>query len=328
MKILRKISLIAALSVSAAAFSYEMPTEMYVSAGATPNGWTNWFNDWGVTGRQMMTNEGDGTFVWMGKLTTDGDCTVSLFPSAAEWGRAFAPAVDGTVITSQAAEYPVTYFDATDNNFKIETAGYYKFTLMLTPSGSTDGTLKVEYLGENAFKYDLPTNIWMTGSSTPNGWAQGPTFSNGRQVMEKKGYNVWEYVGTLKAGDDGIKFVCEPWQWYPAFGPATDGEVIAPADGTYNVVNLVETADAKFAVTKEEFYILTLTLDPMNSDGGTLAVEYLGAGDDTAVKEIDADSNPVEEMYDLNGVKVSREAAGPGIYVIRKGSKVRKVVIK
>ena len=327
MKILKAVAIFTALTATGAANAYTMPDNMWVTGGATPNGWTNWINDWGVTGRQMMTNEGDGTFVWMGKLTTDGDCTVRLFPSAAEWGRAFAPAVDGTVITSQTAEYPVTYFDATDNNFKIETAGYYKFTLTLTPSGSTDGTLKVEYLGENAFRYDLPTNIWMTGSSTPNDWTQGPTFSNGRQVMEKKGYNVWEYSGTLKAATNGFKFMCDPWTWEPAFGPVTNGMLISPEDKSYDVVNLTGRDDAKFDVEKEGPYVLTLTLDPMNSDGGTLAVKYSGIP--SAVSELEAeDSEAVEEMYDLSGVKVSRENAVPGIYVVRKGSKVRKVVIK
>jgi hypothetical protein len=325
MKILRKICLIVALTATGVANAYTMPDNMWVSGGATANGFTNWFNDWGVTGRQMMTKESDGTFVWMGKLTTENGGSVRLFPSPNEWGIAFAPAVDGTVITSDAAEYPVTYFDATDNNFQIQTAGYYKFTLTLTPDGAADGSLKVEYLGENAFNYDLPTNIWITGSSTTNGWAQGPTFDGGRMVMEKKGYNVYEYLGTFTAATDGFKFVCEPWAWYPAFGPATDGEEIAPADGSYNVVNLVDPADAKFAVAEGGFYILTLTLDPMNSDGGTLVVEYLGG---SAVDQIDADSNAVEEMYDLNGVRVDRASAVPGIYVVKKGSKVSKVMVK
>ncbi len=325
MKILRKICLIVALTATGVANAYTMPDNIWVSGGATANGFTNWFNDWGVTGRQMMTKESDGTFVWMGKLTTENGGSVRLFPSPNEWGIAFAPAVDGTVITSDAAEYPVTYFDKTDNNFQIQTAGYYKFTLTLTPDGAADGSLKVEYLGENAFNYDLPTNIWITGSSTTNGWAQGPTFDEGRMVMEKKGYNVYEYLGTFTAATDGFKFVCEPWAWYPAFGPATDGEEIAPADGSYNVVNLVDPADAKFAVAEEGFYILTLTLDPMNSDGGTLVVEYLGG---SAVDQIDVDSNAVEEMYDLNGVRVDRASAVPGIYVVKKGSKVSKVMVK
>ena len=327
MKLLKAVAIFTALTATGAANAYTMPDNMWVTGGATTNGFTNWFDDKGVTARQMMTNEGDGTFVWMGKLTTDNGGTVRLFPSAAEWGRAFAPAVDGTVITSQTAEYPVTYFDATDNNFKIETAGYYKFTLTLTPSGSTDGTLKVEYLGENAFRYDLPTNIWMTGSSTLNNWTQGPTFSNGRQVMEKKGYNVWEYSGTLKAATNGFKFMCDPWTWDPAFGPVTNGMLISPEDKSYDVVNLVDGNDTKFDVEKEGPYVLTLTLDPMNSDGGTLAVKYSGIP--SAVSELEAeDSEAVEEMYDLSGVKVSRENAAPGIYVVRKGSKVRKVVIK
>ena len=63
----------------------------------------------------------------------------------------------------------------------------------------------------------------------------------------------------------------------------------------------------------------------MNSDGGTLVVEYLGG---SAVDQIDADSNAVEEMYDLNGVRVDRASAVPGIYVVKKGSKVSKVMVK
>ena len=327
MKLFKAAVIFTALTAAGVANAYTMPDNIWVSGDATPNGFTNWINDWGVTGRQMMTNEGEGTFVWMGKLTTNNAASVRLFPTSNEWGIAFAPEVDGTEITTEEAEYPVKYFE-TDNNFKILTAGYYKFTLTLTPDGEKDGSLKVEYLGENAFKYDLPTNIWMTGSSTPNGWTQGPTFSGGRMLMEKKGYNVYEYSGTLKAAEtDGFKFVCEPWAWYPAFGPVTNGEKITTEDGSYDIVNLVEPADAKFAVEKEGPYVLTLTLDPMNSDGGKLDVVYKGVP--SAVSELEAeDTGAVEELYNLNGVSVSRENAVPGIYVIRKGCKAKKVVIK
>ena len=324
MKLLKAAVIFTALTAAGAANAYTMPDNIWVSGDASLEGFENWNNDWGVTKRQMMTNEGNGTFVWMGKLSLEKGSSVRLFSTPNEWGKAFAPAENGTVIAAEEGEYPVTYFDSTDNNFNIETAGYYKFTLTLTPDGETDGSLKVEYLGENAFKYDIPTNIWMTGSSTSGKWEQGPGV---RTLMEKKGYNVYEYSGELEAATNGLKFIGAPWGWDVQFGSTTDGVEIAPEDHTYEVVNLANRDDAKFNVQKTGAYVLTLTLDPMNSDGGKLDVKYVGVP--SAVSELEAEDNEaVEELYNLNGVSVSRENAAPGIYVVRKGGKAKKVVIK
>lgn len=49
---------------------------------------------------------------------------------------------------------------------------------------------------------------------------------------------------------------------------------------------------------------------------------------DSAVETVEVEDNAPAEYYNLNGVKVDAENATPGIYVVRKGNKVSKVVVK
>lgn len=82
------------------------------------------------------------------------------------------------------------------------------------------------------------------------------------------------------------------------------------ADESTNVSKV--TYKAKSGSTQMA-YVLTVTL----ADAGN-----------SAVASIEADENAPEEYFDLTGTRRNADSLAPGIYIVRKGSTAKKVVIK
>ncbi len=60
----------------------------------------------------------------------------------------------------------------------------------------------------------------------------------------------------------------------------------------------------------------------------TNAINYLASKATTAVKTVGADQNAPAVYYNLNGVRVNAENAAAGIYIVKQGDSVRKVMVK
>ena len=60
-----------------------------------------------------------------------------------------------------------------------------------------------------------------------------------------------------------------------------------------------------------------------------IKVTFNGQGEPVAsVNGIEADADAVAEYYNLEGMRMDATSLTPGIYVVRRGNKVNKVLIK
>lgn len=354
MKLLKTAAIFAALTATAIANAYTMPDNIWLTGWSTPNNETHMMYD--VTARQKMTrvtegvSENEREFVYAGYFDV-GYVRFMFTPD--QWGAAGAitSAKEMGIETTEGFEAPVIFNGETSTSdfvFAAAVEGYWKITLKLTSTEDKNaGTAKFEYLGApGTYAYSFPTQIWMTGSATP-------TDNEPRTLMERTGYDTYEWTGDL-SGDENqtkrFKFMGRPsgWELVDQFGPVENLCEITANEGKNaarsNVVAIqkvmkeneglpaeqlnpkIDAEDKQFSVRESGKYHLTLKLQHSPENVATLTAVKITP---TTVSELEAeDSEAVEEIYNLNGVKVSRENAVPGIYVVRKGSKAKKVVIK
>ena len=107
----------------------------------------------------------------------------------------------------------------------------------------------------------------------------------------------------------------------------SDGYIESVTPGTHAMKMTTWTdgktgVDAFWGLTSGTSGMYTVTVDVPNMTM-TLAKDA-----STGVSEIGASDDVSEEIYDLNGHRiVNLENAGHGVYIIRKGDSVRKVIL-
>lgn len=120
---------------------------------------------------------------------------------------------------------------------------------------------------------------------------------------------------------------CLPSSPNPRFVANYSDASLPPSDydGTLNLMpEVLELKDGKLAVYK--LTIIALDDDKEELADGTFSCTLAFGTDGAGVGEIGADGDYTTEYYNLQGVKVSNPENG--IYIVRRGSKVSKEVIR
>ena len=166
--------------------------------------------------------------------------------------------------------------------------------------------------------------------------------SNHPLPMKSLGNGKFTWTGTLDyATTDGdenhankqFKFVTPTGDWNKVYylvptGAEADGYIQEVEPGSYPVKMTTWTegrngVDAFFGLKPNDKGTYTITMDVPNM---TFAISK-----DTSVgvAEIEAaEADAAEEIFDLNGRKVSREGIAAGVYIVRKAGTAKKVIIK
>lgn len=173
-------------------------------------------------------------------------------------------------------------------------------------------TLSASYLGATIKSPIETETLYLIGDAAPCGWNIGSL-----TPCEKRGNNIFVYNGVLKQGS----FQASPTQgdWSAMFIVPTTKDCVVPSTGLKNN-EFDYSADHSnmWQVEEEGTYIVTFDLN-----NWTLNV---ASNADTGVIELVTDKNAPVEYYNLQGVRV--EDPSNGLYLVRKGGKVSKIMIK
>lgn len=300
------------LSIVLAAFgsvmaTAENPSVLYMIGGATEGSW-----DWNKATEMQPVSGTEGEYSWTGNLeASDFKIYAEKNPTWSGSISFYHPTYNDCEVSKEGvASDAVEFTTGPDNKWKVTEAGQYTITINIT-------TLKISaiYLGAPA-KTPIDTEtLYLIGDAAPCGWN-----INSLTPCVKKDKNVFVYTGLLKAGND-ITFQASPIQgnWGAKFIVPTVERCVIPETGLkdYQFDYSVDHTN-QWQLEKEGTYTLTFDLN-----NWTLNVE---SNVESGVSEIDSDKNTPVEYYNLQGVRVYDPANG--LYLVRKGGKVSKVMIK
>lgn len=200
-----------------------------------------------------------------------------------------------------------------------------------------DKTVTFNLLKSYVFDKDNVTELYMLGLAAES------FDSNNPLKMNSLGNGKFSWTGNLDySTDDGIadhankqfKFVTSTGEWnevhylVPTDADANGFTKEVESGESYTMkmttfINGGNGVDAFFGLKPNDKGKYTITADVPNMSFAITKDSSVG------VFEIEASgADAVEEIYDLSGRRVSRESVAPGVYIIRKGMNVKKVVIK
>ena len=200
-----------------------------------------------------------------------------------------------------------------------------------------DKTVTFNLLKSYVFDKDNVTELYMLGLAAES------FDSNNPLKMNSLGNGKFSWTGNLDySTDDGnadhankqFKFVTSTGEWYevhyliPTDADANGFTKEVESGESYTMkmttfINGGNGVDAFFGLKPNDKGKYTITADVPNMSFAITKDSSVG------VFEIEASgADAVEEIYDLSGRRVSRESVAPGVYIIRKGMNVKKVVIK
>lgn len=304
------LSIIMAVAGSSIAMA-ENPAELYMIGGATQGGWS--WND--VTVMQPVEGE-TGVYSYTGALKA---FDFKIYPERDDnWSGkpAYHPETENCEISKTGvASDKMVLASEPDYKWLVKDAGVYTITVNIEAM-----TISATYVGES----EQPKTLYLIGSL--NGWdIHNPT------LCVADGDNIFVYTGELEAGCQ-FQAMREKGNWSAEFVvpknatpivPEPDGNIKAeskiPATGLVNDA-CEYTSDHSKAWTVEQKGTYTLKF---NLNDWTLNVTPTGS---TGAVEILTDANAPAEYYNLQGVRVYDPAGG--LYLVRKGGKVSKVMIK
>lgn len=309
---MRKIflSIIMAVSGSAMALA-DNPAELYMIGGATDGVW-----DWNAV-TVMNPVEGEtGVYSYTGALKASD---FKIYPERDNnWSGkpAYHPETENCEISKTGvASDKMVLTNEQDYKWMVKDAGVYTITVNIDAM-----TISATYVGES----EQPKTLYLIGSL--NGWdIHNPT------LCVADGDNIFVYTGELEAGCQ-FQAMREKGNWGAEFVVPKNATPIVPepqenvkAESKIPATGLVNDAceytfDHSKAWTVEQKGTYTLKFDLNN---WTLNVTPTGS---TGNVEILTDANAPAEYYDLQGVRVYDPAGG--LYLVRKGGKVSKVMIK
>lgn len=308
---MRKIilSIIMAVSGSAMALA-DNPVELYMIGGATPGGWS--WNDVTV----MTPVEGEtGVYSYTGALKA---FDFKIYPERDDiWSGkpAYHPETENCEISKTGvASDKIVLTNEQDYKWLVKDAGVYTITVNIDAM-----TISATYVGES----EQPQTLYLIGDLC--GWSiDNPT------LCESDGDNVYVYTGEFQEGWI-FQAMREKGNWMADFIVPTEATTLDNPSGSVTAMVYIPEAgldnnacqsssdhSKAWSVEKAGTYTLkfnlndwTLNVTPNGSTGGV---------------EIVTDANAPAEYYNLQGVRVYDPA--DGLYLVRKGGKVSKVMIK
>ncbi len=303
------LSIIMAVAGSAMALA-ENPAELYMIGGATEGGWS--WNDVTV----MTPVEGQtGVYSYTGALKA---FDFKIYPERDDnWSgkAAYHPETENCEISKTGvASDKIVLTNEQDYKWLVKDAGVYTITVNIDAM-----TISATYVGES----EQPKTLYLIGDVC--GWnIDNPT------PCKSEGDNVYVYTGEFQAGWI-FQAMREKGNWMADFIVPTEATTLENPSGSVKaIVNIPEaglennacesSSDHSKAWTVEKAGTYTLKF---NLNDWTLNVTPAGS---TGGIEIVTDANAPAEYYNLQGVRVYDPAGG--LYLVRKGGKVSKVMIK
>lgn len=308
---MRKIilSIIMAVAGSSIAMA-ENPAELYMIGGATQGGWL-WKD---VTVMNPVEGE-TGVYSYTGALKASD---FKIYPERDDrWSGkpAYHPETKNCEISKTGvASDKMVLASEPDYKWLVKDAGVYTITVNIVAM-----TISATYVGES----EQPKTLYLIGDVC--GWSiDNPT------PCESEGDNVFVYTGELQAGWI-FQAMREKGSWTADFIVPTEATPLENPNGSVKAtVNIPEaglennacesSSDHTKAWIVEKAGTYTLKF---NLNDWTLNVTPTGS---TGVVDIVTDVNAPVEYYNLQGVRVYDPAGG--LYLVRKGGKVSKVMIK
>lgn len=306
------LSIIMAVAGSAMALADTDPAVLYMIGGATEGKW-----DWNQAAEMQPVAGQEGSYSYTGPLTAY-DFKIYAEKDASWQGiPAYRPETANCEISKNGVANDKVVFnsDASDNKWKVVDAGIYTITIDIKSM-----KISATYDGE----IEQPKTLYLIGSL--NGW----DINNPTPCVADGDY-IFVYTGELEAGCQ-FQAMREKGNWGAEFVVPKNATPIVPepqdnvkAESKIPATGLVNDAceytfDHSKVWTVEQKGTYTLKF---NLNDWTLNVTPTGS---TGNVEIVTDANAPTEYYNLQGVRVYDPAGG--LYLVRKGGKVSKVMIK
>ena len=303
------LSIIMAVAGSAMALA-DNPAELYMIGGATEGRWS--WNDVTV----MNPVEGEtGVYSYTGALDASD---FKIYPERDNnWSGkpAYHPETENCEISKTGvASDKMVLTNEQDYKWLVKDAGVYTITVNIDAM-----TISATYVGES----EQPKTLYLIGDVC--GWSiDNPT------PCKSEGDNVYVYTGEFQAGWI-FQAMREKGNWGADFIVPTEATTLeTPIGSVTAIVNIPEAGlennacqsssdhSKAWIVEKAGTYTLKFDLNSM-----TLNVTPTGS---TGAVDLVVDENAPAEYYNLQGVRVYDPAGG--LYLVRKGGKVSKVMIK
>ena len=303
------LSIIMAVAGSAMALA-DNPAELYMIGGATEGRWS--WNDVTV----MNPVEGEtGVYSYTGALDASD---FKIYPERDNnWSGkpAYHPETENCEISKTGvASDKMVLTNEQDYKWLVKDAGVYTITVNIDAM-----TISATYVGES----EQPKTLYLIGDVC--GWSiDNPT------PCKSEGDNVYVYTGEFQSGWI-FQAMREKGNWGADFIVPTEATTLeTPIGSVTAIVNIPEAGlennacqsssdhSKAWIVEKAGTYTLKFDLNSM-----TLNVTPTGS---TGAVDLVVDENAPAEYYNLQGVRVYDPAGG--LYLVRKGGKVSKVMIK
>ncbi|WP_210488140.1 SusF/SusE family outer membrane protein [Rufibacter aurantiacus] len=153
-------------------------SELWIVGDATPNGWN-------IDNPNKLRVDRSNPYVFTyNEVLKAGEFKIPTFTGNGWAGDFYMPLVNNPDLSSTGVQ--LVRGGTPDLKWKITTPGAYKIKLDLE-------TMKI-----NITPFIPPTQIWLVGDATPNGWDIGNATP---LVRDAANPNVFTYTGALKAGE-------------------------------------------------------------------------------------------------------------------------------
>lgn len=278
---------------------------LYLIGAATPGNWE-------VADATPMTPDADNNKIY----TWEGDLKVGEFKILTDLTEGY----DGLTLHPLAANTPIgkdkidnapfaCYKGGDDNKWNVAVAGTYRLTF-----NCEDCTMSSEFVKETEYEWPAVTPI-ETETLYLIGVVCGWNPDNAPECTKAAEGNVFVYEGQMPAGTFRAT-TTKTWGTHirPKVNNCPIGTEGYNGDFTY-----VAEPDFNWEITDAGTYRLTFDLDKW-----TIKAERQDVSSSAQFVIGNMDNVPCE-YYNLNGVRVQSPAKG--IYIVKKGSKVSKVII-
>lgn len=278
---------------------------LYLIGAATPGNWE-------VADATPMTPDADNNKIY----TWEGDLKVGEFKILTDLAEGY----DGLTLHPLAANTPIgkdkidnapfaCYKGGDDNKWNVTVAGTYRLTF-----NCEDCTMSSEFVKETEYEWPAVTPI-ETETLYLIGVVCGWNPDNAPACTKAAEGNVFVYEGQLPEGTFRAT-TTKAWGTHirPKVNNCPIGSEAYAGDFTY-----VDEPDFNWDVKEAGNYLLTFDLD-----NWTINTERLDVSSSAQFVIGNMDNVPCE-YYNLNGVRVQKPSKG--IYIVKQGSKVSKVII-
>lgn len=256
------------------------------------------FNNWDTVGAPLFTDNGDKTWsVTLGNISGE-----FLILRNGDWNQACR--TNGQDIVVGVPYVPAFGGGGEDSNISLpEGEQYLSATITITETGTDAYSILI-----NADKIVGDEDVYeLTGEF--NGWELGTSYfekqEEGRYTLELDRFEGGFKV--IKNGSFDYQYgahctadACQNGYPYYLMGPSSDAEIVPVSSGEFTDV------------------VFTLTID----EEGILWIQFDGTN---GIDSVEMSQTPV--YYNLQGIEVANPQSG-SIYIVRRGAKVTKEIIK